>query len=244
MSSIARPPPHARRNRRPKGRRFLVDAFRFCPACTKLCGTSPSGNEGFIDVVRGVVPVVSLRLSESRSHDDASFVENFAGDVLDRFVLFEVMLGPKRSDPIEIESHKGEAKQDGCLHPPEDPEESPAQVDEGSLERRVHRLDNLAPSDRDTPGGREPPWVPWRLLTLETRMESCHSERSPGKPTTRRYTPAEKEQAVRLVRQLRKELGTDAGDGRSGWPGSSATGSSRCGPGSSRPTSTTGSSPG
>ena len=36
-------------------------------------------------------------------------------------------------------------------------------------------------------------------------------EKSPGKPTTRRYTPDAKEQAVRLVRQLRKELGTDHG---------------------------------
>ena len=32
-----------------------------------------------------------------------------------------------------------------------------------------------------------------------------------GKPTTRRYTPEEKAQAVRLVRQLRKELGTAQG---------------------------------
>jgi len=32
-----------------------------------------------------------------------------------------------------------------------------------------------------------------------------------GKPTTRRYSLAEKEQAVRAVRQLRKELGTDHG---------------------------------
>jgi transposase len=32
-----------------------------------------------------------------------------------------------------------------------------------------------------------------------------------GKPTTRRYTDAEKAQAVRLVRQLRAELGTDHG---------------------------------
>ncbi len=32
-----------------------------------------------------------------------------------------------------------------------------------------------------------------------------------GKPTTRRYTPEEKAQAVRLVRQLRKELGTSQG---------------------------------
>jgi len=30
-------------------------------------------------------------------------------------------------------------------------------------------------------------------------------EKSPGKPTTRRYTEAEKEQAVRLVRQARAE---------------------------------------
>ncbi len=36
-------------------------------------------------------------------------------------------------------------------------------------------------------------------------------ERSPGKPTTRRYTPEEKGRAVRLVRQLRKELGTKHG---------------------------------
>ncbi len=36
-------------------------------------------------------------------------------------------------------------------------------------------------------------------------------ELSPGKPNTRRYTEAEKERAVRAVRQLRKELGTDHG---------------------------------
>ena len=37
------------------------------------------------------------------------------------------------------------------------------------------------------------------------------AEISPGKPTTRRYSPAEKEQAVRLVRALRAELGTEQG---------------------------------
>lgn len=36
-------------------------------------------------------------------------------------------------------------------------------------------------------------------------------ERVPGLPTTRRYTPAEKEQAVRLVRQMRAERGMDHG---------------------------------
>src|SRR5688572_24198689 len=36
-------------------------------------------------------------------------------------------------------------------------------------------------------------------------------EVTPGKPTTRRYSPAEKDQAVRAVRQLRKELGTTHG---------------------------------
>jgi len=36
-------------------------------------------------------------------------------------------------------------------------------------------------------------------------------ERTPGRPTARRYTPEEKARAVRLVRQLRKELGTSHG---------------------------------
>ena len=36
-------------------------------------------------------------------------------------------------------------------------------------------------------------------------------EVSPGKPTTRRYSEAEKQRAVRMVGQLRKELGTDHG---------------------------------
>ena len=37
------------------------------------------------------------------------------------------------------------------------------------------------------------------------------AEKSPGKPTTRRYSDTEKAQAVRLVRELRKELGTEHG---------------------------------
>jgi len=36
-------------------------------------------------------------------------------------------------------------------------------------------------------------------------------EQVPGKPTTRRYSEEEKAQAVRLVRQLRAELGTEHG---------------------------------
>ena len=36
-------------------------------------------------------------------------------------------------------------------------------------------------------------------------------EIKPGKPTTRRYSDSEKDQAVRLVRKLREELGTDHG---------------------------------
>jgi transposase len=37
------------------------------------------------------------------------------------------------------------------------------------------------------------------------------TEKQSKSPSLRRYTPLEKEQAVRLVRQLRKELGTDQG---------------------------------
>src|SRR5690625_4941763 len=36
-------------------------------------------------------------------------------------------------------------------------------------------------------------------------------EQSPGKPTTRRYSPEEKAAAVRMVRTLRAELGTEDG---------------------------------
>jgi len=36
-------------------------------------------------------------------------------------------------------------------------------------------------------------------------------EKKPGSPSLRRDTPAEKEQAIRLVRQLRDELGTAHG---------------------------------
>ena len=36
-------------------------------------------------------------------------------------------------------------------------------------------------------------------------------ETTPGRPTTRRYTPDEKAQAVRLVRQMRAERGMDYG---------------------------------
>ena len=35
--------------------------------------------------------------------------------------------------------------------------------------------------------------------------------KTPGSPTTRRYSPEEKAQAVRLVRTLRAELGTEHG---------------------------------
>ena len=37
------------------------------------------------------------------------------------------------------------------------------------------------------------------------------TEQVAGKPTTRRYTDEEKAQAVRLVRQLRRELGSEHG---------------------------------
>ena len=37
------------------------------------------------------------------------------------------------------------------------------------------------------------------------------NEGTSGRPTTRRYTPEEKARAVRLVRQLRRELGTKHG---------------------------------
>jgi transposase-like protein len=43
---------------------------------------------------------------------------------------------------------------------------------------------------------------------LENEDGVMPREQNPGKPTTRRYPPEEKAQAVRLVRELRRELGT------------------------------------
>lgn len=42
-------------------------------------------------------------------------------------------------------------------------------------------------------------------------MRVMSREITPGRPTTRRYTKEEKDQAVRLVFELRKELGTSQG---------------------------------
>ena len=47
--------------------------------------------------------------------------------------------------------------------------------------------------------------IPWKGRWSHARRED------PGKAVDARYTPAEREQAVRLVRQLRSELGTDQG---------------------------------
>ena len=43
-------------------------------------------------------------------------------------------------------------------------------------------------------------------------------EQSPGKPTARRYSPEEKAAAVRMVRALRAELGTEQGTVSAGGP--------------------------
>jgi transposase len=44
-----------------------------------------------------------------------------------------------------------------------------------------------------------------------SQVEARREEKSPGRPTTRRYTDGEKAAAVRLVRQLHKELGSEHG---------------------------------
>jgi transposase-like protein len=53
-------------------------------------------------------------------------------------------------------------------------------------------------------------------------------EQSPGKPTTRRYSEEEKAAAVRMVRTLRAELGSEHGTVMR-VAEQLATGSSRCG---------------
>jgi transposase len=48
-------------------------------------------------------------------------------------------------------------------------------------------------------------------LDLGNEDGAMPKEQSPGKPTTRRYSPEEKAAAVRMVRALRAELGTEHG---------------------------------
>src|SRR4249919_3682708 len=62
-------------------------------------------------------------------------------------------------------------------------------------------------------------------------------EQTPGKPTTRRYSPEEKAAAVRMVRTLRAELGTEQGTVQR-VAEQLGTAPSRCGCGCARPTST------
>ena len=57
----------------------------------------------------------------------------------------------------------------------------------------------------------ESPWVWWRLLSLESENGVMAADRAAGGASSRRYSPAQKAQAVRLVRALRAELGTDHG---------------------------------
>ena len=65
----------------------------------------------------------------------------------------------------------------------------------------------------DRPSGGVPIWFALGFLeALECgKMRVMTMEITPGKPTTRRYTKQEKDQAVRLVFELRKELGTTQG---------------------------------
>jgi transposase len=57
-------------------------------------------------------------------------------------------------------------------------------------------------------------WIALEMLEapdLGNEDAGMPKEQSPGKPTTRRYSPEEKAAAVRMVRALRAELGTEQG---------------------------------
>jgi len=58
----------------------------------------------------------------------------------------------------------------------------------------------------------EPSWGAWRLLALENQgTEFMPTDRTAGKSTTRRYSPEEKQAAVRMVRSLQAETGMTHG---------------------------------
>ena len=84
----------------------------------------------------------------------------------------------------------------------------------------------------------ESPWVCLEAPSFGNEDGVMPRDITPGKPSTRRYSQEEKDAAVRMVRTLRAELGTDHRHDRAGGASSSATGWSRCGPGCVRPRST------
>jgi len=57
----------------------------------------------------------------------------------------------------------------------------------------------------------ESPWKSRRLLTLETKMEVCRRNSRLGSRPRVVYSPEEKAAAVRMVRLLRAELGSEQG---------------------------------
>ena len=119
----------------------------------------------------------------------------------------------------------------------------------------LHRKDDAIPVEcgrelaAKIPGGTtrrtrcESPWKSWRLLTLETRMESCRRNSRQG--SRRRVGTARRRRQPRCGWCGRCGPSWAPITGRcSGSPASSGTASSRCGPGCARPTSTTGMRPG
>ena len=70
----------------------------------------------------------------------------------------------------------------------------------------------LRPGNAGANNAAESSWLRWRLLVLENQGGSfMPAERTAGKPTTRRYSPEEKQAAVRMVRSLRAETGMTHG---------------------------------
>jgi transposase len=89
----------------------------------------------------------------------------------------------------------------------------------------------------------ESPWKSWRLLTLETRMESCR--RNSRQVSRRRVGIARRRRPLRCGWCAPCVPSWAPITGRcTGLPANSATASSRCGPGCARPTSTTVTRPG
>ncbi|GHG55610.1 hypothetical protein GCM10011331_22410 [Flavimobilis marinus] len=105
-----------------------------------------------------------------------------------------------------------------------------------SIQRRLRAgAENLTDKQLDRLAT-EPPWVCWRLVTLETRMEPCRRNRRLG--SRRRGATAQRRRPRRFGWSARCEQSWGLSTGRSsGSP-------SPCASGSSKPTSTTATHPG
>ncbi len=151
---MTRPPP---RNDEPPALGPAVSRESTCRSCSPERGAiSPEGQSLF--VTRSGQPGGGCDLGSTRS--DQIPVRRFARrgrvgrSVVDIWASSVLCLARKLRIRSRLKAATVKPSSTVIFTPPNTRKEPPSQVDEGALQRRVHRLHDLASAHRDPPGGR------------------------------------------------------------------------------------------